>query len=119
MVANKYESRRVKCKHRAKMVTGVACAKSTPMSTHLNRRPRFWMAGNYGCAVRAYEFPRFLNFGGQMLRISVMGWEQASWVLAQSKREQKERAVKTGVRDEEASFQKPINWTYETIKGHP
>jgi 3-methylcrotonyl-CoA carboxylase beta subunit len=88
------------------MVTAVATA----------RVPKFTMilggsfgAGNYGMCGRAYG-PRFVWMWPNA-RISIMGGEQASSVLATVRGEFKSKA------DEEA-FKKPIRDQYER-QGHP
>jgi len=73
-------------------------------------------AGNYGMCGRAYD-PRFL-FMWPNARISVMGGEQAAGVLAQVKRDQKEKAGEKWSAEEEASFKQPIIESYEK-QGHP
>jgi len=73
-------------------------------------------AGNYGMCGRAYD-PRFL-FTWPNARISVMGGEQAAGVLAQVKRDQKERAGEEWSDQEEAAFKQPILDKYEQ-QGHP
>ena len=60
---------------------------------------------------RAYE-PNFL-FMWPNARISVMGGEQAAGVLAQVKREQKERAGETWSKEDEAKFKQPTLDKYE------
>jgi 3-methylcrotonyl-CoA carboxylase beta subunit len=65
---------------------------------------------------RAYE-PRFL-FTWPNARISVMGGEQAANVLAQVKRDQKERAGEEWPEGEEMAFKQPILDQYEE-QGHP
>jgi 3-methylcrotonyl-CoA carboxylase beta subunit len=65
---------------------------------------------------RAYE-PRFL-FMWPNSRISVMGGEQAAGVLAQLKRDQKEKMGEQWSTEEEAEFRQPILDIYET-QGHP
>jgi 3-methylcrotonyl-CoA carboxylase beta subunit len=105
MVGKKYEAGGI-AKDGAKMVTAVATA----------RVPKFTMilggsfgAGNYGMCGRAYG-PRFLWMWPNA-RISIMGGEQASSVLATVRGEFKSKA------DEEA-FKKPIRDQYER-QGHP
>jgi 3-methylcrotonyl-CoA carboxylase beta subunit len=112
MVGKQYEAGGI-AKHGAKMVTAVACAKVPKFTILIGGS---FGAGNYGMCGRAYD-PRFL-FMWPNARISVMGGEQAAGVLAQVKREQKERAGENWSRDEEASFKKPIIDTYEH-QGHP
>ena len=65
---------------------------------------------------RAYE-PRFL-FTWPNSRISVMGGEQAAGVLAQVKRDQKDRAGEDWPESEETAFRQPILDRYEE-QGHP
>jgi 3-methylcrotonyl-CoA carboxylase beta subunit len=65
---------------------------------------------------RAYD-PRFL-FMWPNARVSVMGGEQAAGVLAQVKRDQKEREGAAWSADEEAAFKRPILEQYEH-QGHP
>ena len=112
MVGKQYEHGGI-AKHGAKMVTAVACA-NVPKFTVLIGGS--FGAGNYGMCGRAYD-PRFL-FMWPNARISVMGGEQAAGVLAQVKRDQKERAGETWSPDEEKAFKQPVIDTYEK-QGHP
>lgn len=112
MVGKQYETGGI-AKHGAKMVTAVACAKVPKFTVLMGGS---FGAGNYGMCGRAYD-PRFL-FMWPNARISVMGGEQAAGVLAQVKREQKERAGESWSKDEEARFKQPIVDTYEH-QGHP
>ncbi|WP_026374718.1 carboxyl transferase domain-containing protein [Aestuariibacter salexigens] len=112
MVGKQYESGGI-AKHGAKMVTAVACA-NVPKFTVLIGGS--FGAGNYGMCGRAYD-PRFL-FMWPNARISVMGGEQAAGVLAQVKRDQKERAGETWSDEQESAFKQPIIDTYEQ-QGHP
>jgi 3-methylcrotonyl-CoA carboxylase beta subunit len=105
MVGRKYEAGGI-AKDGAKMVTAVASA----------RVPKFTMivggsfgAGNYGMCGRAYS-PRFLWMWPNA-RISIMGGEQASSVLA---------TVKGDFPNKEAeeAFKAPIREQYER-QGHP
>ena len=73
-------------------------------------------AGNYGMCGRAYG-PRFL-FMWPNARISVMGGEQASSVLATVKRDNIEADGKTWSAEEEEAFKAPIRDQYET-EGNP
>jgi 3-methylcrotonyl-CoA carboxylase beta subunit len=105
MVGKKYESGGI-AKDGAKMVTAVATAKV----------PKFTMivggsfgAGNYGMCGRAYS-PRFLWMWPNA-RISIMGGEQASSVLATVRGNFKSK-------EEEEAFKKPLREQYET-QGHP
>jgi 3-methylcrotonyl-CoA carboxylase beta subunit len=112
MVGQQYEAGGI-AKHGAKMVTAVATAQV----------PKFTMliggsfgAGNYGMCGRAYD-PRFL-FMWPNARISVMGGEQAAGVLAQVKRDQKDKLGETWSEQEENDFKQPIIDSYEH-QGHP
>jgi len=112
MVGRKYENAGI-AKDGAKMVTAVACA-SVPKFTVVIGGS--FGAGNYAMCGRAY--------GGRFLwmwpnaRISVMGGEQASSVLATVKRDGLEAAGKTWSAAEEDSFKAPIREQYER-QGHP
>ncbi|WP_340678283.1 carboxyl transferase domain-containing protein [Paraglaciecola sp.] len=112
MVGKQYEAGGI-AKHGAKMVTAVACAKVPKFTILIGGS---FGAGNYGMCGRAYD-PRFL-FMWPNARISVMGGEQAAGVLAQVKREQKERANESWDKEAEQAFKQPIIDTYET-QGHP
>ncbi|QJR79488.1 methylcrotonoyl-CoA carboxylase [Alteromonas pelagimontana] len=112
MVGKQYEASGI-AKHGAKMVTAVACAKVPKLTVLIGGS---FGAGNYGMCGRAYD-PRFL-FMWPNARISVMGGEQAAGVLAQVKRDQKERANESWSQEEEKSFKQPIIDTYEA-QGHP
>lgn len=112
MVGKQYEAGGI-AKHGAKMVTAVACAKVPKFTILIGGS---FGAGNYGMCGRAYD-PRFM-FMWPNARISVMGGEQAAGVLAQVKREQKERVDETWTAEQEQSFKQPIIDTYET-QGHP
>lgn len=112
MVGKQYEAGGI-AKHGAKMVTAVACAQVPKLTVLIGGS---FGAGNYGMCGRAYD-PRFL-FMWPNARISVMGGEQAAGVLAQVKRDQKERAGESWSEEEEATFKQPIVDTYES-QGHP
>ncbi|MBT0587240.1 carboxyl transferase domain-containing protein [Alteromonas oceanisediminis] len=112
MVGKQYEAGGI-AKHGAKMVTAVACAKVPKLTVLIGGS---FGAGNYGMCGRAYD-PRFL-FMWPNARISVMGGEQAAGVLAQVKRDQKERAGDSWSDSEETAFKQPIIDTYEK-QGHP
>lgn len=112
MVGKQYEAGGI-AKHGAKMVTAVACAKVPKLTVLIGGS---FGAGNYGMCGRAYD-PRFL-FMWPNARISVMGGEQAAGVLAQVKRDQKERAGEQWSDDEEKAFKQPVIDTYEE-QGHP
>ncbi len=112
MVGKQYESGGI-AKHGAKMVTAVACAKVPKLTVVIGGS---FGAGNYGMCGRAYD-PRFM-FMWPNARISVMGGEQAAGVLAQIKRDQKEKLGEEWSREEEAKFKQPILETYDE-QGHP
>jgi len=112
MVGKQYEAGGI-AKHGAKMVTAVACAKVPKLTILIGGS---FGAGNYGMCGRAYD-PRFI-FMWPNSRISVMGGEQAAGVLAQLKREQKEKMGEQWSTEEEAEFRQPILDIYDR-QGHP
>jgi 3-methylcrotonyl-CoA carboxylase beta subunit len=112
MVGKQYEADGI-AKHGAKMVTAVASVQVPKFTVIIGNS---YGAGNYGMCGRAYE-PRFL-FTWPNARISVMGGEQAAGVLAQVKRDQKERAGEAWSAEEEKAFKQPILDKYE-VQGHP
>ena len=73
-------------------------------------------AGNYGMCGRAYD-PRFLWMWPNS-RISVMGGEQASSVLATVRRDGFEARGEEWSAEDEEAFKKPIRDQYES-QGHP
>ncbi|WP_440875326.1 carboxyl transferase domain-containing protein [Thalassotalea sp. PLHSN55] len=112
MVGQQYEAGGI-AKHGAKMVTAVATAQVPKFTVLIGGS---FGAGNYGMCGRAYD-PRFL-FMWPNARISVMGGEQAAGVLAQVKRDQKEKLGQQWSEQEEAAFKQPIIEDYEH-QGHP
>jgi 3-methylcrotonyl-CoA carboxylase beta subunit len=112
MVGREYEADGI-AKHGAKMVTAVSTVQVPKFTVIIGNS---YGAGNYGMCGRAYD-PRFL-FSWPNARISVMGGEQAANVLAQVKRDQKERAGESWSEEEEAAFKQPILEQYEE-QGHP
>jgi len=112
MVGKKYESEGI-ARHGAKMVTAVACAKVPKFTIVIGGS---FGAGNYGMCGRAYD-PRFM-FMWPNARISVMGGEQASGVLAQVKRAGMEKRGESWSEEEEQNFRQPIIDGYEE-QGHP
>jgi 3-methylcrotonyl-CoA carboxylase beta subunit len=112
MVGRQYEAEGI-AKHGAKMVTAVSTVQVPKFTVIIGNS---YGAGNYGMCGRAYE-PRFL-FTWPNSRISVMGGEQAAGVLAQVKRDQRERAGEGWSEEEEAAFKQPILDRYEE-QGHP
>merc|ERR1712000_371888 len=85
-------------------VTAVACANVPKLTVLIGGS---FGAGNYGMCGRAYD-PRFL-FMWPNARISVMGGEQAAGVLAQVKRDQKERSGESWSQEEEKAFKQPVS----------
>ncbi len=112
MVGKQYEADGI-AKHGAKMVTAVASVQVPRFTVIIGNSHG---AGNYGMCGRGYD-PRFL-FTWPNARVSVMGGEQAAGVLAQVKRDQKERAGESWSEEEEKAFKQPILDTYEE-QGHP
>lgn len=112
MVGKQYEAGGI-AKHGAKMVNAVACAKVPKFTVLIGGS---FGAGNYGMCGRAYD-PRFL-FMWPNARISVMGGEQAAGVLAQVKRDQKDKQGEAWTVQQEADFKQPIIDVYEQ-QGHP
>ncbi|WP_426416129.1 carboxyl transferase domain-containing protein [Aestuariirhabdus sp. LZHN29] len=112
MVGSQYEQGGI-AKHGAKMVTAVASAQVPKFTVLIGGS---FGAGNYGMCGRAYD-PRFL-FMWPNARISVMGGEQAAGVLAQVKRDQKDKAGEPWSKEAEEQFKQPIIDTYEQ-QGHP
>lgn len=112
MVGQQYEAGGI-AKHGAKMVTAVATAQVPKFTILIGGS---FGAGNYGMCGRAYD-PRFL-FMWPNARISVMGGEQAAGVLAQVKRDQKDKRGENWSQEEEEQFKQPIIDTYEH-QGHP
>ena len=112
MVGREYEAGGI-AKHGAKMVTAVSTVAVPKLTVIIGNS---YGAGNYGMCGRAYD-PRFL-FSWPNSRISVMGGAQAASVLAQVKRDQKERAGETWSEQDEAAFRQPILDRYEE-QGHP
>ncbi|MDO6445985.1 carboxyl transferase domain-containing protein [Colwellia sp. 1_MG-2023] len=112
MVGQQYEAGGI-AKHGAKMVTAVATAQVPKFTILIGGS---FGAGNYGMCGRAYD-PRFL-FMWPNARISVMGGEQAAGVLAQVKRDQKEKRGEAWSAQEETDFKQPIIDDYEH-QGHP
>jgi 3-methylcrotonyl-CoA carboxylase beta subunit len=112
MVGKKFEHGGI-AKDGAKMVNAVANA-SVPKFTVIVGGS--FGAGNYAMCGRAYS-PRMMWMWPNA-RISVMGGEQAAQVLAQVKRDQKERAGEVWSTEEEMAFKQPILDKYEE-QGHP
>ncbi|MBS1162728.1 MAG: methylcrotonoyl-CoA carboxylase, partial [Burkholderiaceae bacterium] len=99
--------------HGAKMVTAVSCAQVPKFTLIIGGS---FGAGNYGMCGRAFG-PRFLWMWPNA-RISVMGGEQASSVLATVRRDGIESRGGSWTAEEEAAFRQPILEQYER-QGHP
>ena len=112
MVGKKYEQAGI-AKDGAKMVTAVACSHVPKFTVVIGGS---FGAGNYAMCGRAYG-ARFL-WMWPTARISVMGGEQASAVLATVKRDGMEAAGKSWTVEEEEAFKAPIRDQYER-QGHP
>jgi 3-methylcrotonyl-CoA carboxylase beta subunit len=112
MVGKDYEHGGI-AKNGAKMVTAVATARVPKLTVVIGGS---FGAGNYSMCGRAYS-PRFL-WMWPASRISVMGGNQASSVLATVKRDQYEaRGEEWSAADEEA-FKAPIKQQFE-VQGSP
>jgi 3-methylcrotonyl-CoA carboxylase beta subunit len=107
MVGRDYEHGGI-AKNGAKMVTTVATARVPKLTVIIGGS---FGAGNYSMCGRAYS-PRFL-WMWPAARISVMGGNQASSVLATVKRDQLEAAGQTWPGEEEEAFKAPIRQQYE------
>ncbi len=107
MVGKDYEHGGI-AKHGAKMVTAVATARVPKLTVIVGGS---FGAGNYSMCGRAYS-PRFL-WMWPAARISVMGGNQASSVLATVKRDAHERHGEDWPAEAEAAFKAPILAQYE------
>lgn len=112
MVGRDYEAGGI-AKHGAKMVTAVATARVPKLTVIIGGS---FGAGNYSMCGRAYS-PRFL-WMWPAARISVMGGNQASSVLATVKRDGIEAAGSHWSTEAEDSFKEPIKQQYED-QGNP
>ena len=112
MVGKKVENAGI-ARDGAKMVTAVATAQVPKLTVLIGGS---FGAGNYGMCGRAYS-PRFLWMWPNA-RISVMGGEQASAVLATVKRDGIEARGGTWSDDDERAFKAPLLEQYEH-QGHP
>ena len=112
MVGKKVENAGI-ARDGAKMVTAVATAQVPKLTVLIGGS---FGAGNYGMCGRAYS-PRFLWMWPNA-RISVMGGEQASAVLATVKRDGIESRGGAWSAEEERAFKAPILEQYEH-QGHP
>jgi 3-methylcrotonyl-CoA carboxylase beta subunit len=112
MVGKKVENAGI-ARDGAKMVTAVATAQVPKLTVLIGGS---FGAGNYGMCGRAYS-PRFLWMWPNA-RISVMGGEQASSVLATVKRDGIEARGGSWSAEEEHAFKAPLLEQYEH-QGHP
>ncbi|CAN5829098.1 biotin-dependent carboxyl transferase [soil metagenome] len=112
MVGKKYEHEGI-AKDGAKMVAAVACAAVPKLTVIIGGS---FGAGNYAMCGRAYG-PRFLWMWPNA-RISVMGGEIASSVLAAVKRESTDARGERWSADEEHAYKEQIQRQYE-VQGHP
>lgn len=112
MVGRQYENEGI-AKNGAKLVTAVATANVPKLTLVIGGS---FGAGNYGMCGRAYS-PRFM-WTWPNSRISVMGGEQASSVLASLKRDQIEQKGQHWSSEDEDQFKQPIRQQYER-QGHP
>ena len=107
MVGKDYEQGGI-AKNGAKMVTAVATARVPKLTVVIGGS---FGAGNYSMCGRAYS-PRFL-WMWPAARISVMGGNQASSVLATVKRDQYEASGQEWSAEDEEAFKAPIKQQYE------
>jgi len=107
MVGKKYEHEGI-AKNGAKLVTAVATANVPKLTVIIGGS---YGAGNYGMCGRAYS-PRFL-FMWPNAKISVMGGEQASSVLATIQRDNLERNGEVWSSEQEETFKSPILEKYK------
>jgi 3-methylcrotonyl-CoA carboxylase beta subunit len=107
MVGSKYEAGGI-AKDGAKLVTAVSCAQVPKITVVIGGS---YGAGNYGMCGRAYG-PRFLYMWPNA-RISVMGGEQASSVLATVRRDGMELRGQSWSAEDEEKFKAPIRDKYE------
>ncbi|HET7415743.1 MAG TPA: carboxyl transferase domain-containing protein [Arthrobacter sp.] len=112
MVGRDYEAGGI-AKNGAKMVTAVASTRVPKLTVIIGGS---FGAGNYSMCGRAYS-PRFL-FTWPASRISVMGGQQASSVLATVRREQLEGRGEDWSAEDEESFKQPVRDQYES-QGNP
>ena len=112
MVGRKYESSGI-ARDGAKMVTAVACSTVPKFTVIIGGS---FGAGNYAMCGRSYG-PRFL-WTWPNARISVMGGEQASTVLAIVKREGMQRRGEDWPAGDEQAFRDEIRGQYEH-QGNP
>jgi 3-methylcrotonyl-CoA carboxylase beta subunit len=107
MVGEKYETGGI-AKDGAKMVMAVACARVPKLTVIVGGS---FGAGNYGMCGRAFA-PRLL-WTWPNARISVMGGDQAANVLAQVRRDAREKQEQSWSIEDEQQFKQPIIEQYE------
>jgi len=107
IVGRSYEAGGI-AKDGAKMVMAVACANVPKVTVIIGGS---YGAGNYAMCGRAYS-PRFL-FSWPNARISVMGGEQASSVLATVRRDRIEADGGSWSSEDEEAFKAPIRDQYD------
>jgi 3-methylcrotonyl-CoA carboxylase beta subunit len=112
MVGRKYEASGI-ARDGAKMVTAVACSTMPKLTVIIGGS---FGAGNYAMCGRSYG-PRFL-WTWPNARISVMGGEQASTVLAIVRREGMQRRGEDWPASDEQAFRDEIRGQYEH-QGNP
>jgi 3-methylcrotonyl-CoA carboxylase beta subunit len=112
MVGKKYEAGGI-AKDGAKMVTAVSSAWVPKFTVLIGGS---FGAGNYGMCGRAFG-PRFLWMWPNA-RLSVMGGEQASSVLATIRRDNFEAQGKSWSKEDEEKFKQPLRDQFEH-QGHP
>ncbi|MCZ6604492.1 MAG: methylcrotonoyl-CoA carboxylase [Alphaproteobacteria bacterium] len=112
MVGREYEAQGI-AKDGAKMVAAVAAANVPKLTVIIGGS---FGAGNYAMCGRGYD-PHFLWMWPNA-RISVMGGEQASQVLARVRRDAIEAKGERWTAAQEQAFTEPIVEQYET-QGHP
>ncbi|MRJ75602.1 methylcrotonoyl-CoA carboxylase [Aeromicrobium sp. SMF47] len=112
MVGQEYENRGI-AKDGAKLVTAVASSVVPKFTVVIGGS---YGAGNYGMCGRAYD-PRFLWMWPNA-KISVMGGEQASAVLATVKRDGMESRGEEWSAEDEEQFRAPIRDQFES-QGSP
>ena len=112
MVGSRYEAGGI-AKDGAKMVTAVAASRVPKLTVIVGNS---FGAGNYAMCGRAYS-PRFL-WSWPNSRISVMGGEQASNVLAQIRGDAMHARGERWTDEDAEAFKEPIRRQYDT-QGHP
>ena len=107
MVGREYETGGI-AKHGAKMVNAVSTSRVPKFSLLIGGS---YGAGNFAMCGRAFG-PRLMGMWPNA-RTSVMGGEQAAFVLAMVRQQQLERQGKAMTADEAEAFKQPIRQHYE------